>query len=195
MDQSKKLPPTPAAILAAVSGDLENYSTARTPGGIEAQEAAGQTTLVANSTLPIDMPADAKKNLEECGFKFGEKVDDLFVTVTMPPGWRKVPTSHSMWTELHDDKGRRRASIFYKAAFYDKRADLRMDRRYALNNYADSADEEQYETVATDCGKTIHSFGTRVHSDFDAGDGHALAAEAWLNEHFPNWRSPFAYWD
>lgn len=36
---------TPAAIQAAVSGNIENFIAASTPGGIEAQEAAGQQSF------------------------------------------------------------------------------------------------------------------------------------------------------
>ena len=44
----------------------------------------------------------------------------------MPNGWKKQATDHSMWSELIDDKGKVRATIFYKAAFYDQRAFLNL---------------------------------------------------------------------
>jgi len=56
------------------------------------------------------------------GIVFGEKVDDLFTSVTLPEGWHKEATEHAMWSKLIDDQGRERASIFYKAAFYDRSA-------------------------------------------------------------------------
>ena len=53
--------------------------------------------------------------------------DALFQYVTLPEGWHKQPTEHSMWSHLLDDKDRKRASIFYKAAFYDRSAQLHLE--------------------------------------------------------------------
>ena len=77
---------TPAALMAAARGDLANALVASTPGGIEAQEAAGQATFCANATLPKDCPREA---LEKLGVKFGKNYDDLFVSVTLSFGWKK----------------------------------------------------------------------------------------------------------
>ena len=117
----------PAAIIALAQGDIENALIAATPGGIEAQEARGQQEFAANSTLPRSgnsWNSSCREQLEEMGIVFGEDVDDLFVEVKLPEGWKKVPTDHSMWTDLVDEKGRKRASIFYKAAFYDMSAHI-----------------------------------------------------------------------
>jgi hypothetical protein len=48
--------------------------------------------------------------------------------VSLPPGWKVVPTDHSMWSDLVDAKGEKRASIFYKAAFYDRDAFIRIEK-------------------------------------------------------------------
>lgn len=112
-----------AALTALLRGETENFITAATPGGILAQEAQGQRDFVASETLPIDCP---RAELEALGFVFGEPVDDLFVVVQFPTGWQKVATEHSMWSDLFDGEGKLRASIFYKAAFYDRRAFMRM---------------------------------------------------------------------
>lgn len=96
------------------------------PRAIEAQEKRGQQEFVANEQLPAKCPADLKATLEAAGVKFGSATpgDELFVLAVLPPGWKKVPTDHSMWSTLVDDKGVKRASIFYKAAFYDRDAFL-----------------------------------------------------------------------
>jgi hypothetical protein len=103
--------------------NMGNFLIAATPGGIEAQEAQGQREFVANETLPIDCP---KAELEALGFVFGAPVDDLFVSVQFPTGWEKIATDHSMWSDLVDEAGVTRGSIFYKAAFYDRRAFMRL---------------------------------------------------------------------
>jgi hypothetical protein len=195
---------TPAAISALAHGDLDNFATAATPGGIEAQEAAGQAVFVANSTLPKECP---RADLEKLGVKFGEDHDDLFVKVTLPAGWTKKATDHSMHSDLLDDKGRKRASIFYKAAFYDRRADMYLMQRYKVNNYQEcdadgrplSFDRSRvpthWLTCVMDCETILHVIGSRADNAYKTRDVHGKAAEAWLDEKFPLWRDVTAYWD
>lgn len=115
----------PAAVSAAARGDMDNFMVAATPGGIEAQEAMGQAALAGTKdALPKDCP---QKDLEALGFVFGEPIDDLFINATFPAGWRKKATDHSMWSELLDETGKKRGAIFYKAAFYDRRAFMRLE--------------------------------------------------------------------
>lgn len=94
------------------------------PGGIENQEAAGQADLVKDDTLPTEITEDCQVMLEKAGviFKGPVKDDPLFQHVILPKGWKKLPTLHDMWSHLEDDKYKLRAKIFYKAAFYDRRA-------------------------------------------------------------------------
>ena len=96
---------------------------------IESQEAQGQTELVNSDVLPTKISEDGKERLEAAGVVFGKICDgdELFQDVTLPEGWEKQPTEHSMWSELIDDKGKKRASIFYKAAFYDRKAFMQID--------------------------------------------------------------------
>ena len=112
----------PAALSALAKGDLENFATASTPGGIEAQEKAGQALLVASANMPKSM-SPSREAFEALGFVFGTEVDELFLKAKLPPGWTRAATDHSMWSTIVDEKGRKRVEIFYKAAFYDRRAD------------------------------------------------------------------------
>lgn len=93
------------------------------PGAIEQQEFEGQMQLNASEVLPTDCRPN-RAAYEAMGIVFGEpaKGDNLFTNVTLPAGWKKRPTDHSMWSELVDDAGTVRAMIFYKAAFYDRQA-------------------------------------------------------------------------
>lgn len=126
MSEKKKVPLiTPAALKAVVDGDMPNFMAAMTPGGIEAQEAAGQAKLAANTLLPVDGIEEVSKAL---GFTYNKKiVDKIFVEAQLPAGWKKVPhKDHSMWSDLVDEKGVKRASIFFKAAFYDYKAHIQL---------------------------------------------------------------------
>lgn len=194
----------PAALQAALNGDMENAIAASTPGGIEAQEKAGQTMFVSNATLPkVMLHGCTREKLEAMGIRFGADVDDLFVTAQLPDGWKKKATDHSMWSDLLDEKGRRRAEIFYKAAFYDRRAHISLCLRYGISSYeacnGDGTPDEygkhsHMKTVVEDCGKTIRVVGVREGRDHKTGDEHNKQAVAWLDEHHPDWRNPLAYW-
>lgn len=91
-------------------------------GYVEGLEADGQRQLVdATELMPRNAPWSA---LEELGFASPTPTDDkLFVRTRLPEGWRKVPSDHPMWSYVEDERGLRRVSIFYKAAYYDRRAD------------------------------------------------------------------------
>ena len=111
---------------ARTTGD-EVYAVAMATGdtaaGILAQEARGQAEMVASDVLPTDISC-GREALEALGFTFGEPVpgDPLFTAVTLPQGWSRRGSNHDMWSYIVDDLGRNRVAVFYKAAFYDRRA-------------------------------------------------------------------------
>lgn len=92
---------------------------------ITGMESAGQHQLVNSDMLPTEAPWD---RLEELGFIRGEVVqgDDLFTHCTLPDGWRRAGTDHAMHSDILDERGVKRVSVFYKAAFYDRRADAHL---------------------------------------------------------------------
>jgi hypothetical protein len=175
---------------------------------ILADEAAGQKDFVGSDTLPIDMRNATREQLMAVGFEFGEPTDNLFIACKLPDGWTKKATSHSMHSTLHDDKGRERAGIFYKAAFYDRSAHISFRRRYNWNQQpVGGYDQEDYrekpdEAIVTD-GNTIIWRSEPVNLDaiedlterYRAQNKQRDKAKTWLGENFPEWESPFAYWD
>lgn len=103
----------PMIHFAGLLGGTDRYITE--------QESAGQRQLVHSDQIPTE-GSDA---LVALGFTLGEVVqgDPMFRHVTLPEGWTKVGTDHAMHSEIRDQLGRARAGIFYKAAFYDRRAE------------------------------------------------------------------------
>jgi hypothetical protein len=174
-------------------------------GGIERQEKAGQVEMCNTEVLPKECP---RAELEAVGVRFGDDHDDLFVDVTLPAGWKKQATDHSMYSDLVDDKGRKRASIFYKAAFYDRRADLYLVRRYSVDNHlpcdaqgntAEYGKHTHVRTVVKDGDAILESFEIRSkeysRENYDLAEQHRKDACAWLTERFPQWEDTTAYWD
>lgn len=188
----------PAVLAAALRGDLASVAIGSNPGGIERQEAAGQRALVEASHLPRKINGATRAQLEAIGFTFGADVDDLFVACTLPAGWAIKATDHSLHSNLVDDKGRKRAGIFYKAAFYDRSADMSMDRRFGIESYGNSDKGPDYSPVTvTDCGTEIERFGEyerRAPEGYAAADALRAQAEVWLTSHFPHWQDTLAYW-
>lgn len=88
---------------------------------IHAQEARGQDTLVRSDLLPVDAPW---AKLEALGFVRLDEGDGVLCRATLPPGWEKRGGEDSRESYIYDEDGHKRAGIFYKAAFYDRKADL-----------------------------------------------------------------------
>jgi len=174
-----------------------------TTGAIESQEKQGQNQLIKSDVLPIEFQRKGEKAiLKSFGVKFGNPVqgDDLFQYAELPEGWEKVRTDHSMWSNLVDEKGRVRAGIFYKAAFYDRSAHISLSRRYGLKK--DFNDKEIILYHVTDCDKPIYSTSPTKAPQPEYGDEwFATDEEAkkevqnWLDEHYPDWGKVEAYWD
>jgi len=177
-------------------------ATGSSSDAIMGQEADGQRSFVNSETLPTDMQGNAKAVLEAAGVKFLGVVEDdpMFQYVELPKGWKKAATGHSMWSDLVDDKGRKRAGIFYKAAFYDRSAHLGVNRRYGISIDYNRLDAEKVAVaMATDGDKTIFTTAPVGFEEdkarYDAQDKARALAVAWLNEHYPNWEDASAYWD
>lgn len=213
MNKIKKTNLNPAAWGALNKGDLENFIVATTPGGIEAQEAQGQQSFVNSSVLPIGCNHCTREDLESMGIVFGEAADDLFVNVTLPEGWQKVATDHHMWSKLIDEKGRERAAVFYKAAFYDRRSHISLTPRFSCRvepvcGYDDpSYEEAEWHCVVMDCGKVtwVSTQRAGIEPDYKDDKEQWLAwsnrkdelynlGKKWLDEKYPDYQNPLAYW-
>lgn len=192
----------PAAFSALAKGDLANYMAAplpdymaaSLPGGIEAQEKAGQDMVCKSELLPLDCGGN-KHVFESLGFVFGDPVDRIFCKGTLPPGWSKKPTDHSMWSDFVDEKGRKRGAMFYKAAFYDQSAHMNLCPRFSIWAYDDAATNGFRQVSIKDGGVLIEKIGEYGDTDWSTKDELVDKAIAWLNERYPDWDSPVAYWD
>jgi hypothetical protein len=169
---------------------------------IENQEARGQAELVRSEVLPTNGIEAVRGMIESQGGSIGEKVDgdEMFTNVKLPEGWEKRRTDHSMWSDLCDDKGRKRAAIFYKAASYDRSASISACLRFQIDRYGHDVEGEVRVSIKDACGEV--DFSTDIvqvrdgeEEEWDIRDRLADEARAHLDEHFPDWSSPNAYWD
>jgi hypothetical protein len=119
------------------------------PRAIEEQEAEGAAQMLNATTLPTRLNYSKQHEFEELGFTFGKQVpgDELFREATLPEGWTKEGTGHSMWTRIKDERGIERVSIFYKAAFYDRDAFMSLTNvGYKIANDYIYGDEDNVDT-------------------------------------------------
>ena len=188
---------TPAALAAAAKGDLHNAMIAATPGGIEAQEKAGQAALVASTNMPLEL-RPSREAFEKVGFIFGDKIDDVFQSATLPAGWKREATSHDMHSKILDEQGRERVSVFYKAAFYDRRANAGLVCRYRVETqFPDKSNDlpqDEIRYIVTDGGKEIYRTPNVKDRDYPAGDRAEKVARDWLAEAAPDAADPTTYW-
>lgn len=174
---------------------------------IERMEARGQQELCESSQLPADVRGGVT-TLESLGIKvIGlTEGDPIFLDVVLPNGWSVKPTDHSMWTKLVDSKGRERAMIFYKAASYDRSAHMRFTTRFNVRE-DEVKDWEEYRRCPTRQLFVVDSDGSKVVSgpivdyvaegikEWEATDRSCAACNEWLNQKYPDWENPAAYWD
>lgn len=120
--------------------DTGRWKGVPAPEVIEEIEAQGQIAFVNSTTLPIKIQLpwhdigldtqrlytqeEAEAEFTKIGIILGDPVDDTFREAKLPEGWKKVPSDHSMWSSIVDDRGEERVLIFFKAAPYDYNAHM-----------------------------------------------------------------------
>lgn len=149
-----------------------------------------------------------KTQYERMGIKIIDEYDDLFYNVVLPDGWKVEATDHTMWNELIDNKGRKRASFFYKAAFYDRDAFINFETRFHLNVTHTADPSEDYDIwKKSDLQGTIKDGDiiiaqTRcVPATEDYHEEDKIEKELWaeletfMKDHWPEYEDVHAYWD
>lgn len=187
---------------------------------VEAQESAGQKQVAkaAGTRLPAEGTVNGRYegnplfDWGSIGVKIGEPIknDEIWIEAELPEGWSVKPTDHSMWSDLVDDKGRKRAQIFYKAAFYDRSCSITATRRYSTKDIAVSDSKEgrfdgPHYCAILDCDEEIHRIGPfSAGQKPDPGDydtvwrSYDLAraeGKKYLDEHHPGWDNAANCWE
>jgi len=177
---------------------------------IEAQEARGQRDACNSDQLPTKGLLGADRPVwEAMGIKILDDqpcTDSLFTFVELPKGWKKQPTDHSMWNNLVDDKGRVRGSFFYKAAFYDRDANIHPVRRFSIErNYERKDTDDLIEMQVRDSKKAVFSVEAPMPKkdgkrDYQASEQvekelRGQCAQWLIDNGFPDYNNVSAYWD
>lgn len=202
---------------------LHSFSGNSPSNAILDQEAAGQQSLTQSDQLPVEGSPESRRCSREqaeawtsTGIEFGPITKgEIFRNALLPPGWKLKATDHSMHSELLDGSGRIRATIFYKAAFYDRSAHVNLQQRFYVRKVYDDGDFEDEKDITFQ----VNDAGTQVfksaphhvpkfpgHDDmkvFDEWRNSSDAAEAaakkecleWLVDNgYPEWDHAARYW-
>jgi hypothetical protein len=145
---------------------------------------------------------------EKMGIEIISETDDLFWNVKLPEGWEVKATNHSMWNEVRDNKGRKRMTFFYKAAFYDKSAFSNLQTRFQLDVTHTANPDSDYEVwKASDFQGTVKDGEVIIcqtkcipatgdySKDDKIKDGLLEELKLFMKDHWPEYKSVHAYWD
>ncbi len=162
---------------------------------VEAVEAAALAAFIESPYLPSDMGLASQGQVEEhTGILFADLVDDLFVRVVLPAGWRKVRGDQHRVAQLLDQKDRIRASIFYKNTGTKRLASMQWHCFYTVMQIRQDKTKRFYTTVAS-ADDNVAWFQIFEDDTPPAVIEEArLKANRWLFETYPNALDPFSYW-
>ena len=155
---------------------------------------------------------------EKAGFVFGASADDLYRDVKFPDGWsienRERDTRHMT---LVDAQGNARGGMSAKHSGHDNWAQCNIytrlrvqDAKYIVPSFKETKGivavvitfrqvDVKYPDIAVIADAGIFSLKTKRPGswqiDTAARKKVRARAEAWLNDVYPNWKDPSAYWD
>lgn len=175
----------PASPLLVLAAGLLNHGDPSE--AITTMEKQGQLQLVHSDRLPTHHAMFGEESGDTpylaLGFSFGDPDSDdpIFRPATLPEGWSRRPSDHSMWSYIVDQHGRDRVRIFYKAAFYDRSAQMSL---ISIRSYLDSALSGETQLVLDSQWLTPEGAGILLEAlrdywaaEADTCDGHAKALD------------------
>lgn len=150
----------------------------------------------------------AKDIYESMGISIVGDYSDLLYSVHLPDGW-EIKSNGMYWSDVIDDKGRKRMSFFYKGGLYDRDAFVNFNRRYnyeisPFDKYETDAGYQErkfkpWSLVITDGGNHIKKLDeitpTTDKEYFALDDNLRKQALDYLDKEYPDWRDIKAYWD
>jgi hypothetical protein len=181
--------------LAAIETLAVAMASGNATTGIKAVQDAEQQRAREAHRLPVDMRPD-REAFEALGFVFSDLGDGVLCQATLPEGWTLKETSNGYWTDLVDEKGRKRGSSFYKGAFYDRSGNMSLKRRFSIDyDHADDRDDGPIVMFVKDFdGSVVHEVGKCDSAYSDEHNQLSMLAEEYLKVHYPDWKDPTKYW-
>lgn len=183
-------------MLEAQLAILIGLATGDASEGLETVERNEQRRARNACMLPRDMKP-SKEVYEALGFTFEDVDDDVLYQASLPEGWT-LKSDGGYWTDLLDEKGRKRGSYFYKGAFYDRNGHMQLIHRYYItykhvekinwNSPIKVYAMDRDGTILFEAGECAGEYTTKYEE---------LKREAvtFLDTHYPEWKDASKYWD
>ena len=163
-----------------------------------AQDVAVSTTLMAKDMNP------GREVWESLGFEFADiEGDDVLCRAKLPEGWTMNATDSQYWTEIRDENGMVRGKMFFKGAYYDRKARMALKQRYEIcTDYDEESNTRKIYFGNND--EEIFVAGTLARPKNDDYEGFKkyeldtsilqMVAKEYANENYPDWKDVRAYW-
>ena len=146
----------------------------------------------------------SREDWEKLGFFFAEiPSDDVLCRAILPEGWKISKTEHPLWSEIFDENGRKRGSMFYKDAFCDRNAYMNLIPRYKVDyDFVDDVNTEVY--FGNDQEKLFVAGQVSIPKDapleermakYTERDRLMYIARKYADENYPDWEDIHAYWN
>lgn len=184
--------PMSEAMLAMAIG----MNTGSASEGLETVQNAEQDRARSSCQLPRKM-YPSKEVFEAFGFTFKDIDDPILYQASLPEGWL-LKKENGYWTNLIDEKGRKRGNFFYKGAFYDRNGSMKLFQRFSIKEEATIP--EKWEgpyiiSVKDSDGNTIFTAGKCDKLFSDEYNKLIDQAKEFLHTNYPNWEDPTKYWN
>lgn len=176
-----------------------------------------QVNFTKSNTVPVQCLTREEWALEKAGVIFGAVVFEYpsLRYVQLPQGWKIVETDKPDGFDMLDNKGRKRAFITFRdyqhfdswyGVWYRRYANLSIKQRFSPGADTTQIKQGIIGVSVYDQGEEIftsnlinderlaqyESVSEKVFYGWEFGMD---AARAWLDEQYPNWKDPSAYWD
>lgn len=151
--------------------------------------------VIGKCLLPASRLAEYEQSLIAAGFILGEPMEEVFLQVRLPAGWRM--RGDGEFDVIVLDPGNVRARILAYEHHGKRHANISWIARYT---YEILCEGDSLCCVICDAGREIHRIGnSNVGSQISISENdrmETLAAQArsWLLKRYPRYEDPFAYW-
>lgn len=155
--------------------------------------------------LPIDCKNKEIQNVKEHYLSLGFKITKEYswrLEAELPNGWTAKSISNTYFSRLIDNKGRYRADIFRKRDIHEQDFFIRFNRRFTIKEYIVSTilDDVTSFHYVLDNSKLLRIFKTdrityNINDLYDHEAKYHEICVKWLEENYPDYKNPSAYWD
>ena len=155
--------------------------------------------------LPIDCKNKEIQNVKEHYLSLGFKITKEYswrLEAELPNGWTAKSIGNTCFRQLIDNKGRVRAEIFRKREIHEQDFFIRFNRRFTIHehivsNVNDIITSFHYvldnARIFRVCKTDQIAFNKNDVYDYESESSNVCVK--WLEENYPDYKNPNAYWN